>query len=125
VSLVRHGDEMILAQTAVDEKSNEISAAPKLLAGRDLKGAVTSMDVLLAQRDIAQQILDHHGHYVMVVKANQPELYHAIALLFDQPPWLEQEKAEEYQVHRTYDKGHGRVETRILESSTTLCGYVD
>jgi predicted transposase YbfD/YdcC len=125
VSLVRHGDGMTLAQTAVDEKSNVITAAPKLLAGRALKGTVTTMDALLAQRDIAQQSLDHHGHYLMLVKANQPELYHAIALLFDQPPWLEQEKAEEYQVRRTYDQGHAPLETRLLESSTTLCDYVN
>jgi len=36
----------------------------------------------------------------MVVKQNQPELYHAIQLLFDQPPWLKQEQASEYQRER-------------------------
>jgi predicted transposase YbfD/YdcC len=125
VSLVQHGNGIVLTQTEVDQKSNEITAVPQLLEGRELCGTITTMDALLTQRTLAQQILDQNGHYLMVVKQNQPELYKAIALLFDQPPWLEHEKAEEYEVYRTYDKGHGRLETRILESSMTLCDYLD
>jgi len=125
VSLVQHGSGIVLAQTAVDQKSNEITAVPPLLAGRDLHGTVTSMDALLAQRELIQQIVNQQGHYLVVVKENQPELYHAIALLFAQPPWLRQERDREYQAYRTLDKGHGRLETRTLESSTALCSYLD
>lgn len=124
VSLVQHGSGIVLAQTTVDQKSNEITAVPQLLAGRDLSGIVITMDALLAQRGIAQQILDQHGHYLMIVKQNQSELYEAIEFLFEQPPWVEQEKAQEYQVHHTYDKGHGRLETRTLESSSALNEYL-
>jgi hypothetical protein len=46
----------------------------------------------------------------MVVKENEPELYPAIALLFEQPPWLKQEQSQEYQVHPSTNKGHGRRE---------------
>ncbi len=87
VSVVRHRDGVTTAQTAVTEKSNEITAVPRLLADRDLTGTVTTMDALLTQRTIAQQIVAQHGHYLMVVKANQPELYQAIELLFTCPPW--------------------------------------
>jgi len=125
VSLVRHGSGVVLAETAVAEKSNEITAVPRLLAGRDLSGTVTTMDAMHTQKTTAQQILDQGGHYVMVVKENQPELYHAIQLLFDQPPWLEQERAAEYQVKRFPDKGHGRHEVRTLECSPTLSDYLD
>ncbi len=125
MGLVQHGSGIVLAQTEVEPKSNEIPAAPQWLAGRDLRGTVTTMDALLAQRDLAQQIVDQHGHYLMVVKRNQGKLYDAIALLFDQPPWLEREKAKEDQVHTTIDKGHGRLETRTLESSPTLSDYLD
>jgi hypothetical protein len=86
VSLVRHADAITEGQTAVAEKSNEITAVPKLLAERDLTGTVTTMAALLTQRTLAQQILDQQGHYFMVVKANQPELFHAIQLLFARPP---------------------------------------
>jgi predicted transposase YbfD/YdcC len=125
VSLVEHGSGIVLGQTAVDHKSNEITAAPRLLAGRDLTGTVTTVDALLTQRHLAQQIVDQHGHYLMVVKQNQPELYDAIELLFEKPPWLEQEKAQEYQIHRACHKGHGRLETRTLESSIALNDYLD
>lgn len=125
VSLGEHGSGKTLAQTVVGKKENEIRAVPQLLAGRDLSGTVTTMDAILAQRSLAQQILDQGGHYLMVVKRNQPELYEAIALLFDQPPWLRHEKDKEYRVYRATNKGHGRLETRTLESSTTLCDYLD
>jgi predicted transposase YbfD/YdcC len=125
VNLVQHGSGIVLAQTDVAEKSNEITAVPALLAGRDLSNTITTADALLTQRDLGQHILEQQGHYLMVVKQNQPALYQAIALLFEQPPWLPSEKATEYQVHRTIEKGHGRLETRVLESSTTLSAYLD
>jgi len=125
VSLVRHGSGIVLAETAVAEKSNEITAVPRLLAGRELSGTVTTMDAMHTQTTAARQVLDQGGHYVMVVKQNQPELYRAIQLLFEQPPWLEQERAAEYQVKRFPDKGHGRQEVRTLECSPTLSEYLD
>lgn len=125
VSLTCHGSGIVLAQAAVDQKSNEITAVPRLLAGRDLQSVVITVDALLCQRNLAQKILGQGGHYLMVVKENQPELYKAIALLFEQPPWLRQERAAEYQVCTTANKGHGRRERRTLESSPTLCHYLD
>jgi predicted transposase YbfD/YdcC len=125
VSLVQHGTGIALAQVETDTKSNEIPAAAQLLAGRDLTNTVTTSDALHTQRHLAQQILDQHGHYLMVVKENQPELYQAIALLFEQPPWLKPEQSKEYQVYPSTNKGHGRREKRRLESSTALCPYLN
>ena len=125
VSLVQHGTGITLAQVETDVKSNEIPAAAQLLAGRDLTNTVTTMDALHTQRDLAQQILDQQGHYLMIVKENQPTLYQSIALLFEQPPWLKQEQAGQYQVHAGTNKGHGRREKRRVESSTALNPYVD
>ena len=67
-------------------KTNEITVVPTLLAGRDLTGTVTTMDALLTQRSLAQQILAQDGHYLMIVKKNQPTLYWAADLLFREPP---------------------------------------
>ena len=64
----------VLGQVAVAAKSNEITAAPRLLAGRDLAGVVVTMDAQLTQRALARQIRAQRGHYLMVVKANQPAL---------------------------------------------------
>lgn len=125
LSLVQHGSGITLAQQAVEQESNEITAVPQLLGGRDLSGTVTTMDALLTQRSLAQQILDQGGHYFMIVKRNQPKLYDAIALLFERPPWLRREQDQKYRAHRTVDKGHGRLETRTLEASNILCDYLD
>jgi predicted transposase YbfD/YdcC len=125
LSLVQHGSGCVLTQVAIGAKQNEITAAPQLLGGRDLRGTVTTMDAMHTQAGFAQQILEQGGHYLMVVKKNQPELCDAIALLFDQPPWLPHERAAEYQVHRTTEKGHGRLERRVLETSPALSGYLD
>lgn len=86
VSLVQHANAVVVAQVPVANKSNEITAAPQLLAGRDLTGTVTTTDALHTQRQFAQQIRAQNGHYLMVVKENQPALYDAIELLFECPP---------------------------------------
>lgn len=125
VSLVQHGTGITLAQVETNTKSNEIPAAAQLLAECDLTDTVTTTDALHTQRHLAQQILDQQGHYFMVVKENQPDLYQAIALLFEQPPWLKQEQSREYQVYPSTNKGHGRREMRRLESSTALCPYLN
>jgi predicted transposase YbfD/YdcC len=124
VALVRH-DGVVLAQTAVAEQANEIVAAPQVLRGRDLTGTVTTMEALLTQRALASQIRRQGGHYLMVVKDNQPDLAAAIATLFADPPWLVHERAAEYAVARTVEKGHGRVETRTLEASPSLNAWLD
>jgi predicted transposase YbfD/YdcC len=121
VSLVHHGSGVVLQQQAVDVKSNEITAVPSLLAGRDLSGAVVTVDALLTQRSISQQVLRQGGDYLMVAKQNQPELYRAIEQLFASPPWLAKEKALSYRIFCKTEKGHGRVEKRTLESSWVMC----
>lgn len=125
VSLVQHSDARITGQVAVTAKSNEITAVPPLLAGRDLSGTVTTVDALLTQRTIAHQILRQKGHYLMVVKSNQPELHQGIEFLFAKPPWTKHTQRHEYWKHKTCNKGHGRIENRTLETSTALCGYLD
>lgn len=124
VGLARHSGE-VLAQVAVDDKANEIVAAPRLLAGRDLTGTVTTMDALLTQRAVAEQIRRQGGHYLMIVKDNQPALAAAIATLFAAPPWLVTDRQTEDATHRTVDKGHGRVDVRRLEASPSLNAWLD
>ena len=123
VSLVRHGTGLVRKQVRVRDKSNEITAVPTLLQDQDLRGTVTTMDALLTQQAIAQQILDQQGHYLMIVKENQPALYAAIDLVFKVPP----PPAPAYHVDQvtTITKGHGRLETRTVERTCALNGYVD
>jgi len=74
---------MVLGQTKVAEKSNEITAIPKLLAQLDIADCVVTVDALNTQTAIAQQIVDAQANYVMAVKGNQGNLYEDIQLLFE------------------------------------------
>ena len=116
VSLVLHTSAVTLAQVAVEQKRNEISAAPALLQGRAGPGTVTTMDARLTQRGLAEQIEQQGGSYVMVVKRNQRRLYDDLRLFF-QLSAIVADHAQSDRV-QTVTKGHGRLETRTLECST-------
>ena len=64
----------VLAQQAVAEKSNEITAIPDLLALLDLRGAVVSIEAMGGQKAIAQAIVDVGADYVLALKDNPPTL---------------------------------------------------
>ncbi len=122
VSLVQHTSAVTLAQVAVEQKRNEISAAPALLQGRVGPGTVTTMDALLTQRALAEQIEREGGYYMMVVKRNQRRLYDDLALFFQLPAIAaDHEQSDRVQ---TITKRHGRLETRTLECSTAGAEYL-
>ncbi len=122
VSLVGHGDGIVMGQAQVDVKTNEITVVPQLLVGRNLRDVVITMDAMHTQRALAQQILDQGGDYLMLVKENQPELYANIDLLFQSPPLCPGE--EDRLAYSTADKAHGRAEKRTLETSAQLSAYL-
>lgn len=64
-------NRLVLAQEATDEKSNEITAIPKLLELLELKGCIVTLDAMGCQRKIAKQIRSQKGDYVMGLKGNQ------------------------------------------------------
>jgi predicted transposase YbfD/YdcC len=121
VSLVQHDSAEVLAQLAVEAKRNEISAVPQLLDGRSLQGKVFTMDALLTQRKLAEQVLAQHGHYLMVAKANQRQLSEELSWFFRTPPLACDEPWRE-DVRVT--KGHGRLETRRVTCTSELDGYL-
>ena len=86
LSALGHRLGLTLAQQAVADKTNEMPVVLELLRQVVLEGRVVTMDALLTQRQIAQQIVAAGGDYVMVVKANQPQLREDIATVFALPP---------------------------------------
>ncbi|MDR1030711.1 MAG: ISAs1 family transposase, partial [Treponema sp.] len=62
-------------QLAVDEKSNEIRAIPKLLELLDIKGAMVTIDAMGCQKDRAGKIREQEADYLLAVKDNQPTLH--------------------------------------------------
>ena len=71
VSAWVHQNHAVFGQIRTDDKSNEITAIPKLLEILNLKAATVTIDAMGCQKDIAQQVLDGGGQYVLAVKANQ------------------------------------------------------
>lgn len=104
VSAWAEGNGLVLGQRKVDEKSNEITAIPKLLAALELAGAVVTIDAMGCQRAIAETIIDKKADYILAVKENQQLL---LADIKDSFRMLAAEAVDEQ-----IDCGHGRVETR-------------
>jgi predicted transposase YbfD/YdcC len=100
---------LVLGQVAVDTKSNEITAIPKLLELLDVSGAMVSIDAMGCQKEIAAKIRAGGGDYVLSVEDNQPHLLEDIQQCFAKG--LETDFADmEYSYHEECDDGHGREE---------------
>lgn len=108
VSAWCQANQLTLAQEKVDDKSNEITAIPKLLKLLDLHHRIVTIDAMGTQREISQQIINQGGDYVLSVKGNQPTLFEDIKLYFEDP-----EHCKACLSFAEYDKGHGRIESRI------------
>jgi predicted transposase YbfD/YdcC len=102
---------LVLAQSKVDEKSNEITALPELLHLLDVAGCIVSIDAMGTQKPIATQIREQGGDYLLALKDNQPHLHEDVQSLF---AWADNMHfAElEHDYERTVNKGHGRIEVR-------------
>ena len=75
-------NRLVLGQEATQEKSNEITAIPKLLALLELKGCLVTIDAMSCQRAIAEQIIDQGGDYVLGLKGNQGTLHEVVEDFF-------------------------------------------
>jgi len=100
-----------LGQVVVDDKSNEITAIPKLLELIDISGALVTIDAMGCQTQIAQKIIDADADYCLAVKGNQPTLHQGIADHF--ATYLENDFADTpVRRHETHEQGHGREDNR-------------
>jgi hypothetical protein len=82
LSLFDHATGCTLSQARVPENTNEAKAALELLQTIVLKGRIVTGDAMFCQRDVCAEILRHGGHYLFVVKDNQPNLENAVAAEF-------------------------------------------
>lgn len=112
-------NRVVLAQIGVNDKENEITAIPKLLALLDLKGSTVTIDAIGCQRQIAQQIKEGGGNYVLQVKENQPTLHRKVKKLLDEA-FLEKLVGWQGSQFQETDAGHGRIETRRVWLTTEV-----
>jgi predicted transposase YbfD/YdcC len=112
ISAFASDTHLVLGQEAVDDKSNETAAIPvlleKLAVGRSLQGALVTIDAIACNPAIAGVIRDVGADYLLAVKGNQPTLQADIEAAFQTA------EAKDIEVAPDIDKGHGRIETRLV-----------
>jgi len=122
---------LALGQVKVDDKSNEITAIPELLGVLELNGCIVTLDAMGCQKDIAGQIVDKGAHYVLALKGNHATVYEEIKDFFTDavPPCATQcadtVRPGTMDFFQTYEKGHGRSETRRYWHSTHIDWFED
>lgn len=104
VSAWATNNNLVLGQVKVAEKSNEITAIPKLLELIAVKGCTVTIDAMGCQQDIATKIIEQEANYVLAVKENQKQLYQDIQDEF--------RFGKNIQVDISEELDHGRIETR-------------
>jgi predicted transposase YbfD/YdcC len=102
-------NRMVLGQVKVDDKSNEITAIPRLLELLDLSGCIVTIDAMGCQKDIAAQIVAQEADYVLALKGNQSGLFEDVQDLFAYAAELNFVDCDH---HQTVEKDHGRIEIR-------------
>lgn len=113
VSAFAAGRRLVLGQVKVAEKSNEITAIPKLLDLIGVEGAIVTIDAMGCQRAIAQKVLDKKADCIFGLKGNQGSLREDVDV------FVAEQKAKNWSdttVSRaeTIDAGNGRIETRNI-----------
>jgi predicted transposase YbfD/YdcC len=103
-------NRLVLGAIPVDDKSNEITAVPKLLEILELTGAIVTIDAMGCQKEIAAKAREKGADYVLAVKDNQPHLHQDLSDHFDRV--LEEEVLPRARRHATREKNRGRMEHR-------------
>jgi predicted transposase YbfD/YdcC len=104
-------NQLVLGQRKVDDKSNEITAIPKLLKLLEVKGCIVMVDAIGTQTKIAKTIIEQGGDYILAVKENQGHLYEDIHDLFADNQQFDYDGIP-HSYTKIVNKDHGRIEIR-------------
>lgn len=110
VSAWANRQRLVLGQERVSDKSNEITAIPRLLQLLELSGAIVTIDAMGCQKEIAKEIISKGADYVLALKGNQGQLHEDVTLFLAEQK--DSHDALELARHETTDGDHGRIETR-------------
>jgi predicted transposase YbfD/YdcC len=110
---------LTVAQTALRTGENEISAGKRLLEKVDLTGKIVSGDAIFAQKELSQTVVENGGEYLWKLRANQGKIYELAKEHF--------EKSNDKYLGNTadLDKGHGRIEERLMLTSFRIAGEIE
>ena len=111
---------IVLKEAMVAEKANELTHMTAFLTPVLLQGRIISADALFTQRSFCQDVVVSGGDYLLIAKQNQPTLYQDVSLFFQDPP----ADCLDWRTASTSNKGHGRLEHRMLWASTELNDFL-
>jgi len=114
VSAWSSSNQLVLGQQRVDDKSNEITAIPKLLAQLDIAGSVITIDAMGCQTKVAEEIIDGKADYMLSLKGNQGTLHDDVTCFF------ESEHTSPPVGFESIDGDHGRIEQRSVRASNDI-----
>lgn len=120
-------NRLSLGQVKVPEQSTEPTAVPELLGLLELKGCIVTLDALNTQKEIARQIREQKGDYVLALKGNHPTLRGEVAALFQS---VRQDRTVNFTISQSesIEGEHGRIETRhywSINAPDWLPGFED
>ena len=138
LSAVSHEIGVVLAECAVDGKTNEIPVSNELLKAFDVVGKVLTTDALLTQKTFCETVIENQADYALPVKENQRSMYEDIQDLFKpfsevDPPEVEKRRFENLHTeedahldeHTDVEKARGCITTRKVTASTLLTEHID
>ena len=102
---------LVLGQLACEEKSNEITAIPKLLEMLEINGCIVTIDAMGTQTEIAKKITEKGADYILALKENQKTFYEDVKLFFEEYQKNPSEFAPTCRA-ASHSQGHGRCENR-------------
>ena len=114
-----------LLQKTVDNKTNEIPAVKELIDMLDVKGMIITADAMHCQKETAEKIVNNGGDYVLQLKANQKSFYEDVYAMFDDKYMDEADKNCEYEIYKTEEKSHGRIERRTCYVLDEIAFFTD
>jgi len=106
--------QLVLGQSAVDSKTNEITAIPELLSMLDIEHSIITLDAMGCQQEIAKQIIQQKADYILALKGNHSGMKNELEA------WWHKSEREgltqrNYDEHTDINAGHGRIETRTCQ----------
>jgi len=104
-------NSLVLGQVKTAEKSNEITAIPRLLNLLEIEGCTVTIDAMGCQKEITAQIIEQKGDYCISLKGNQGILHEEVREYF---AWARGRDFKEitYTTAEAVEKDHGRIEVR-------------
>ena len=100
---------LVLGQTKVRDKSNQITAIPAWLELLDITGCIVTLDAMGTQKTIAAQITGANADYILCLKKNHPTLGQQVQTWFET---AQTENTLPKSADYTVESGHHRIEKR-------------